>query len=402
MALASSTSTNSFSASPVLNRVLTSLDEVSLQHEQTDRLERENYAGELAFLRQQNKQLQHVIDVMPTGMIILDGNGIVVKMNDTVKQLLDEPILGQPWFDVIKRSFKPRADDWHEVSLNDGRRVKLEITALGGQPGQLIMITDLTETRLLQDKLGQLQRLSSLGRMVSKLAHQIRTPLSAAMLYGANLRNKKLNEDARVSFQDKLMLRLHDLEQQVNDMLLFAKSGKQAVVEPLNINQLIGHAKQAIEPQVNQAGAKVNLHFCRQGCEVLGNVTALSGAIQNLIHNSLSVIKANAIIDISAYCRDEYAYISVRDNGPGISVELSDKIFEPFYTSRSQGTGLGLAVVKSVTNAHQGEVSLLSKPGEGAHFCIKIPKLAGERSQSELTNNENDEVLSKELSNDHK
>jgi two-component system sensor histidine kinase FlrB len=264
------------------------------------------------------------------------------------------------------------------------------------------MITDLTETRLLQDKLGQLQRLSSLGRMVSKLAHQIRTPLSAAILYGANLRNKKLTDDSRVSFQDKLMLRLHDLEQQVNDMLLFAKSGKQAVVEPVNINQLIEQAKQAIEPQVNQAGAKVNLYFCQQGCEVLGNVTALSGAIQNLIHNSLSVISSNAVIDISAYCHDDHAYISVRDNGPGISEELADKIFEPFYTSRSQGTGLGLAVVKSVANAHQGEASLLSKPGEGAHFCIKIPKLAGDNNQSESTKNENDAVSSEELSYDHK
>ena len=402
MALAYSTSTNSSSANPVLSRVLTSIDDVNVKHEQTNRLERENYSGELAFLRQQNKQLQDVIDVMPTGMIMLDGNGIVVKMNNTAQLLLDEPILGQPWFDVIKRSFKPRADDWHEVSLNDGRRVKLEITALAGKPGQLIMITDLTETRLLQDKLGQLQRLSSLGRMVSKLGHQIRTPLSAAILYGANLRNKKLTDDARVSFQDKLMLRLHDLEQQVNDMLLFAKSGKQAVVEPVNINQLIEQAKQAIEPQVNQAGAKVNLYFCKQGCEVLGNVTALSGAIQNLIHNSLSVISSNAVIDISAYCHDDHAYISVRDNGPGISEELADKIFEPFYTSRSQGTGLGLAVVKSVANAHQGEASLLSKPGEGAHFCIKIPKLAGENNQSESTKNENDDVSSKELSYDHK
>tara|TARA_R110001592_G_scaffold34425_9_gene118333 strand:+ start:100177 stop:101427 length:1251 start_codon:yes stop_codon:yes gene_type:complete len=401
MALAYSTSTNSSSASPVLNRVLTSFDEVSLKHEQTNRLERENYAGELAFLRQQNKQLQHVIDVMPTGMIMLNGDGIVVKINDTARLLLDEPILGQPWFDVIKRSFKPRADDWHEVSLNDGRRVKLEITALGDQPGQLIMITDLTETRLLQDKLGQLQRLSSLGRMVSKLAHQIRTPLSAAMLYGANLRNKKLTDDARVSFQDKLMLRLHDLEQQVNDMLLFAKSGKQAVVEPLNINQLIEGAKQAIEPQVNQLGAKVNLNLCPQGCEVLGNATALSGAIQNLIHNSLSVIKTAAVIDISAYCHGEYAYISVRDNGPGISAELADKIFEPFYTSRSQGTGLGLAVVKSVTNAHQGEVSLLSKPGEGAHFCMKIPKLISKKNDAVPSQKDSEQVLSKELTNDH-
>jgi len=402
MALAYSTSTNSSSAHSALNRVVTSFDEVSFKREQSNRLESENYAGELAYLRQQNKQLQHVIDVMPTGMIMLDGNGIVVKINDTAKRLLDEPILGQPWFDVIKRSFKPRADDWHEVSLNDGRRVKLEITTLGGQPGQLIMITDLTETRLLQDKLGQLQRLSSLGRMVSKLAHQIRTPLSAAMLYGANLRNKKLSQEARVNFQDKLMLRLHDLEQQVNDMLLFAKSGSKAVVEPVKINQLIEQAKQAIEPQVSQAGAKVNLHFCQQGCEILGNVSALSGAIQNLIHNSLSVINANAVINISAYCQGEYAYISVRDNGPGISGELADKIFEPFYTSRSQGTGLGLAVVKSVTNAHQGEVSLLSQPGEGAHFCMKIPLLVSEETNTALTEHENTTFLSKEFSHEHK
>ena len=238
--------------------------------------------------------------------------------------------------------------------------------------------------------------------MVSKLAHQIRTPLSAAMLYGANLRNKKLNDDARVNFQDKLMLRLQDLEQQVNDMLLFAKSGSKAVVEPINVNQLIEQATQAIEPQVNQAGAKVNLYFSQQGCEILGNVSALTGAIHNLIHNSLSVIKADAVIDMSAYCQGEYAYISVRDNGPGISAEQADKIFEPFYTSRSQGTGLGLAVVKSVTNAHQGEVSLISKPGEGAHFCIKIPLLVSENLNTELTENNNDAFLSKELSNEHK
>jgi len=109
------------------------------------------------------------------------------------------------------------------------------------------MITDLTETRLLQDKLGQLQRLSSLGRMVSTLAHQIRTPLSAAMLYGANLQNKKITAESRESFQEKLMTRLQDLEQQVNDMLLFAKSGKQQVVEPLSINELLKNSVQSID-----------------------------------------------------------------------------------------------------------------------------------------------------------
>ncbi len=347
-------------------------------------LEKESYRGELALLRQKANQLEKLIDVMPTGMIMLDGNGVVIKINKIASQLLDEPILGQPWYDVIRRSFKPRADDWHEVSLNDGRRVKLEISALLDQPGQLIMITDLTETRLLQDKLSRLQRLSSLGQMVSKLAHQIRTPLSAAMLYGANLKNKKLQPEERDNFQEKLMSRLTDLEQQVNDMLLFAKSGKQQVVAPLSVNEIVRESTKGLEALIEKAQAQVNVYSCPDDCHVLGNLTALTGAIQNLIHNSLEVIKSGAVIDISAYCRDNYAYVSVKDNGQGISNELAAKIFEPFYTSRVQGTGLGLAVVKSVAQAHQGDVYLLSKAHEGAHFCIKLPLLMSEKLPTEV------------------
>ena len=342
--------------------------------------------NEVALLRDQINQLNQVIDVMPTGMIMLDGDGVVIKMNDVARQLLDEPILGQPWFDVIKRSFKPRADDWHEVSLKDGRRVKLEITALGKQPGQLIMITDLTETRLLQDKLGQLQRLSSLGRMVSTLAHQIRTPLSAAMLYSANLKNKKLTDESRDSFQEKLMSRLQDLEQQVNDMLLFAKSGNQQVVEPLYINDIVKSSVQSIDAIIKKESAQISFSLCENDCEILGNKSALMGAVQNLILNSIQVIKTGAEIELSSYCKDGYALISVRDNGKGISKELADKIFEPFYTSRSQGTGLGLAVVKSVANAHQGDVKLISEAGQGAHFCIHIPLLKTTLNQTNPAN----------------
>jgi two-component system, sensor histidine kinase FlrB len=350
-------------------------------------LQKESYQGELPHLRKQSTQLERIIDAMPTGMIMLDGDGVVVKINKIASKLLDEPILGYPWFDVIRRSFKPRADDWHEVSLNDGRRVKLEISALEDQPGQLIMITDLTETRLLQDKLSQLQRLSSLGQMVSKLAHQIRTPLSAAMLYGANLKNKKLKDQDRDNFQDKLMSRLQDLEQQVNDMLLFAKSGQQQVVEPLSINELVNDSTAGLEALIEKAQAKITFQPCPDDCHILGNKSALTGAIQNLIHNSLEVIKIDAEVRISSYCQDDYAYISVKDNGNGISADLADKIFEPFYTSRVQGTGLGLAVVKSVTQAHQGTVHLLSKPNEGAHFCIKLPLLDREsKSNIDATN----------------
>ncbi len=377
-------------------------------------LEKEAFPGELALLRaqgskskmQQRKlsqvELPHVnsninlqqqktqysnhsqmadqlIEMMPTGLVMLDGNGVVVKINKVARGLLDEPILGQPWFSVIARSFKPRADDWHEVSLKDGRRVKLEIASLGDQPGQLIMITDLTETRLLQDKVGQMQRLSSLGRMVSTLAHQIRTPLSAAMLYSANLSNRKLSDNARGSFQEKLGSRLRDLEQQVNDMLLFSKSGNEQVVKSLSVNELINDSIQSMDALISKANAQVNIYSPSNDSIILANKNALTGAMQNLIHNALQATDSTQveqpIINFQVYNRNDAVYICVKDNGPGISSENIDKIFEPFYTSNSKGTGLGLAVVKSVVEAHQGKVKYLSKSGEGAHFCMKLPLL---------------------------
>ena len=375
-------------------------------------LEKEAFPGELASLRahlsqskvSQNHAIQHkvpkvdvnfqqqknqyskhsqmadqLIEMMPTGLVMLDGNGVVVKINKVARGLLDEPILGQPWFNVIARSFKPREDDWHEVSLKDGRRVKLEIASLGDQPGQLIMITDLTETRLLQDKVGQMQRLSSLGRMVSTLAHQIRTPLSAAMLYSANLSNRNLSDSARGTFQEKLSSRLRDLEQQVNDMLLFSKSGNEQVVKPLSVNELINDSIQSMDALITKANVQLKVHLSSGNNTILANKNALTGAIQNLIHNALQATDSaqieQGVISIQVYNQDDAVYISVKDNGLGIRKENIKKIFEPFYTSSSKGTGLGLAVVKSVVEAHQGKVSYLSQPREGAHFCLRLPLL---------------------------
>lgn len=357
----------------------------------------EMYPGELAELRQQSYQQKQIIEAMPTGLIILDGAGIVIRVNKIARTLLNEPILGQAWFEVIKRSFEPKADDWHEVSLKDGRRVKLEISPLANEPGQLIIITDLTETRLLQDKLSQMQRLSSLGKMVSSLAHQIRTPLSAAMLYAANLSTPNLEKNARNNFQHKLMSRLQDLESQVTDMLLFARDGKDQLVEELCINQLLNGVVQGMESLVSKANAKVNITLAEQSCSIVGNKTSLSGAIQNLVQNALQEIPSNAEIHLRAECTKTHAIISIKDNGKGIDTRLKDKIFEPFYTAKANGTGLGLAVVKSVVNSHNGEISLVNNSNtsdaEGAEFLIKLPLSASVTSISK-NDNKNEDVTS--------
>ncbi|EWH09687.1 sensory box sensor histidine kinase in two-component regulatory system [Catenovulum agarivorans DS-2] len=338
-------------------------------------LAREAYAGELAALRSQADQFVHLIDVIPAGVVILNAQGNVERSNQIAIDLLGEPLDGQKWLTVIARAFNPQADDGHEVSLQDGRRVRLETNALSSESGQLILLTDMTQTRLLQARVSQMKQLSSLGRMVASLAHQIRTPLSAAMLYAANLANPSLVQAAKQTFQQKLMGRLKDLESQINDMLLFAKSGHQQVAEAVSLGQLLSEVHAGSEAMVAQNGAELDLQLPDPDIHIFGNKVALASAIQNLIHNSVQIIGAGAQISISAKMSNnshDQVEIVVADNGPGIEKQHIPHVFEPFFTTRTKGTGLGLAVVKTVVEQHQGQI-LIDSQQPGCCIVMRFP-----------------------------
>lgn len=330
--------------------------------------------AEVTALRQQADRLSHLLQVMPAGVIVLDGQGIVRQANSQATELLGEPLEGEIWRSVIARSFKPRADDGHEVSLIDGRRVKLSITPLEKEPGQLIVLTDLTETRQLQARLSHMQRLSSLGKMVASLAHQIRTPLSAAMLYAANLTRRELAPTDTTAFAGKLNARLKDLESQVNDMLLFAKSGEEQVVSPISLTDL--HMALADNATSLADQAQVQLHWqgFSQPAQVIGNLTALQGAVLNLIHNACQVSPPHSVIHICVQVSEQQLTLAITDAGPGVPEAQQSQIFEPFFTTKSHGTGLGLAVVKSVANAHQGTIKVSNVATGGACFSLTLPQ----------------------------
>ena len=343
-------------------------------------------AAEIQQLRQESERLTHLLEVMPAGVVVVDGEGIVKQANRVATELLGEPLEGQSWRVIINRSFRPQADDGHEISLRDGRKVKLQICPLQTEPGQLIVLTDLTETRQLQARVSHMQRLSSLGRMVASLAHQIRTPLSAAILYAANIGSGLGSDATRKRFADKLQSRLKDLEQQVNDMLLFAKSGTEQVVTELSLQSLLFEVRQGSEAALTQAGAQLTVTLPEPDIFVLGNKTALSGALQNLIQNALQHCNDEAHIEVLADydVGSQTVSIEVLDNGKGFESEDTARLFEPFFTTRSQGTGLGLAVVKAVAQSHKGEVSAHNRPEGGARFCLHLPieRLAQDQQQT--------------------
>lgn len=334
---------------------------------------------QLGSLEEQVTRYKQVLDVMPAGVILLDTQGEVMEANPEAHRLLEVPLVGEKWYAVIQSAFAPQDDDGHEVSLRNGRKVRLAISA--SSTGQLILITDLTETRLLQSRVGDLQRLSSLGRMVASLAHQVRTPLSSAMLYASNLGAPNLPAPTRERFQTKLMDRLHDLEKQVNDMLLFAKGGDNKVVNAFSANDLITEFQPMVETAIKNNRIDYCLEVEQEDSQLMGNANAIASALSNLVINAIQIAGKESQIDVFLRAVGNELKISVQDSGPGVPKDLQAKIMEPFFTTRSQGTGLGLAVVQMVCRAHKGRLELISEEGDGACFTICLP----------LANNSGDE-----------
>lgn len=336
-------------------------------------------SGELsAEARQRQRELEEkeriadrlttLLDALPAGVVVLDSQGVVSQCNPAARELLGEPLENQRWLDIIQRSFSPRRDDGHEVSLKDGRRVSIEIRSMGHEPGQLILLTDLTHTRQLQAQLARAERLSSMGRMVASLAHQVRTPLSAAMLYAGHLSQSDLDESLRQRCADKLMARLAHLEHQVRDMLIFAR-GETRLAETRPVSDLVEQVESAAESALRNHNAVLTVTAAGDG-QVLCNREALVGALMNLVNNSLEAGARSLALEVS--CRDSLVLIELTDNGSGFVPGESDRFIEAFHTTKPHGTGLGLAVVAAVVKAHGGRFQLNSN-GKGAQAQVSLP-----------------------------
>lgn len=328
-----------------------------------------------------HQRFSHLLSIMPAGVLVVDKTGLVSLANQQAIALLGEPLVGAPWREVIARAFTPKADDGHEVSMRNGKRVKIDISPLTEEKGQLIVVTDLTETRQLQSRVGHMQRLSSLGKMVASLAHQVRTPLSSAMLYAENLKSMPLHNEMASRFTQKLSLRLQELESQVNDMLLFAKSSDKQIVSKVNSKDIAEQAISQVEAQLEQDGISLSLQNNTSEVSILGNTTAIIGALSNLMMNAkqalmLSKQSEPAVqlhINLIEHHNIQYVVFSVFDNGDGIEEAKINRIFEPFYTTKSQGTGLGLAVVNTVAKSHKGFAKCGNNSQQGAYFSLYLP-----------------------------
>lgn len=318
-------------------------------------------------------RLQLLLETLPGGVVVLDGQGLVQECNPVAVSLLSGPLLGENWREVAARAFAADGQGPYQATLKDGRQLSISTCELAAEPGRILLFQDVTETRQLQDLLSRHQRLSAMGEMVARLAHQIRTPLSSAMLYVSMLHKAPAGQADGVQCAAKALSRLRELERMVNDMLVFARGGEFAA-QPIALSGLLDDLRQSLELPLQQSHGRLEIIDHAPGATIEGVRDVLLGALLNLTTNAIQAAGSDVRLIIETRrAADGAIEVRVTDNGPGIPPDLHDKIFEPFFTTRSSGTGLGLAVVRAVMEGHRGAVSLQSEEGRGASFILTFP-----------------------------
>jgi two-component system sensor histidine kinase FlrB len=316
-------------------------------------------------------RLAALIEALPGGVLLIDAGGYIGQANSTARELLGEPLDNEPWSAVRDRAFRAGPIGQGELELASGRRVNVARRPLDTGSGYILLLTDITDSRRIEDLLARHRRLASMGEMAAALAHQIRTPLAAGLLYASNASRPELPGAQRDALLGKAITCLHDLERLIADMLQFAR-GATLAEQTFRLNELLDGVEDSLRPIV---GPQQSLTVSRSATDanLSGNREALTGALINLGTNALHAAGETARVEISAHIAGDQVDVRVSDNGPGVPVELRQRIFDPFFTSRADGTGLGLPVARSVARAHRGDVLLLAAAEGGTTFVLRLP-----------------------------
>jgi two-component system sensor histidine kinase FlrB len=315
-------------------------------------------------------RLHSLLEALPGGVVVLDHDGRVQQFNRIADELLTGMAIGAPWVSIVARNVAPRWDDGHDISLRSGRRVNISTQALAHEPGQILLLTDVSETRRLQDQLNLHRRLSANTETAATLAHQLRTPLSGALLIAAQLAHGK--DPGVAKSGQRIRDALRRLERLIDDILLFTRGGALGA-ETVPASRLREELKRSIAEMRLPESMRFDLPAAWPAVDLHVNLNAMLSIMLNLVHNAVQACGGRGRLSVDSALDGPLLLVAFTDDGPGVAPERRERIFEPFFTTRAGGTGMGLAVARSVARAHGGELSLDSHHIGGARFELRLP-----------------------------
>ena len=342
-----------------------------------------------------------VFNAIQEGIIVTDSNGRITYVNeaacelfgleseDAIGKRLDERVRGLDW-DALSQSegaisrdmeiFYPqnRFINFYIVPLTIEHRAaddKIDISAR--QVGHAMILRDITESRRSAEQTIESERLNVLTLLAAGVAHEIGNPLNSLHIHLQLMERKvrELDEKVQADLQESIDVaraEIARLDSIVSQFLRAIRPSKPQL-HPENVNTIVDEAVRFFAPEIQDRELVVEQEL-RSDLPLLQlDRDQMKQAFYNVIKNSFEAMKRRGVLRIRTDRDDTHVLVSFTDTGIGMSAENLSRVFEPYFTTKSSGTGLGLLIVRRIVREHGGELSIASSEGKGLALTIRLP-----------------------------
>lgn len=353
-------------------------------------------------LAQEKGFLETVFNSIQEGVIVTDSKGRITYLNDAACQLfgleaddsigkrLDERVRGLDWNALSREGavsrdleiFYPsnRFINFYSVPLVIERKSdedKIDIS--GEQVGHAIILRDITETRRSEQQTIESERLNALTLLAAGVAHEIGNPLNSLNIHLQLIEREARKHDGakRAKLQESVEVARAEVNRLDSIITQFLRAIRptRPRLRPENVNSIVEEAVRFFTPEIKDRDIVVEQEL-RSDLPLLDiDRDQMKQAFYNVIKNSFEAMKSRGILRIRTDKDDSHVMIKFNDTGGGISAENLSHVFEPYFTTKSSGTGLGLLIVRRIVREHGGELSIESSEGKGLAVTIRLPQI---------------------------
>jgi PAS domain S-box-containing protein len=263
-----------------------------------------------------------------------------------------------------------------ELEMPNGRRVQMSLDFIhekGTQIGALLTMRDAESARRIEDEIELSRRISASGRVTRGVAHEVKNPINAIVLHLQLLRNKMKELDPDTSRHvDIIDSEIHRLDRVVQILVDFTRP-RDLRLEDTDLRLLLDEVSLLAAPDAAQHGVKVVRELPEHPIPVKVDIDFIKQAILNVVLNGVQAMPNGGSLTIAAQCSDGMVITEVRDQGTGIPGDVQEKIFELYFTTKKEGSGIGLAQAYQIMQWHYGSVDFESVEGKGTTFRLRLP-----------------------------
>jgi two-component system sensor histidine kinase HydH len=238
--------------------------------------------------------------------------------------------------------------------------------------GEGIIQKRAMERLRLKERLSKAERLSALGEMAAGISHEIRNPLGIIRSSAELLKKKVTKFDPSNTIPDIIVEEANRLNNIITGFINFA-SPRSPVLSPCRIEEVIEKNITFLSMQIEENGYAINRNYQNSLPEIQADANMLYQSFLNIFINAMQAMPAGGTIDVGISADDHIVTINVDDQGQGIDDRVLEKIWDPFFTTKEMGTGLGLGIVKNIIESHGGSIQILNREEGGARVTVELP-----------------------------